>query len=306
MKLLLSFVVILSFTAKANVCAPDAKKFCQGVEPGKGQWAKCLDDHQGQLSPACAKELKEFNEKTAKKNPCFQDLAEYCVDIPVDPQRLAYCLLKHEAKLSATCSADFKKKKGNFIVKDVCAQDIANTCYASVSEAEGSITRCLIKNKPKLSTFCQKSIDKRVADMKKKNPCFDDTEKNCPTQVKFMDIQECLEKKLTTLAPSCQKVVKDEINKGEANPCYRDLRRHCKPGIDSEEQHRCLEVNTKDISNACRDFRNKEADKVKKMVTLCEADRLKLCPKAPFQKGMILKCLRENKAKVSQACKELL
>lgn len=306
MKLFITFFLLLTLRVEANECASDAKKFCQGTDPGKGQLAKCLSDYADQLSPNCAKELKKFKTDTAKKNPCFEDLAEYCADIPTDNRKLEYCLLKNESRLSATCSADFKKKKGNIIVKDVCAQDVANTCYKAVTEPEGAITRCLIKNKAKLAGHCKKKIEKTITEMKKKNPCFDDTEKFCPTQVRFMDIQECLEKKIPSLAPNCKKEVEEEVKKANANPCYRDLRRHCKPGLNANDQHRCLTVNEKELSNSCRQFRVKEDEKIQKMVKLCEPDRLKHCSKAPFQNGMVLKCLKENKAKLDPKCKELI
>ncbi len=306
MRFISVLLMLISWGAEANVCASDTKKFCGAIEPGKGQIAKCLSDYQSQLSAACAKELKEFKAKTGAKNPCFEDLAEYCVDIPSDPIKLEYCLLKHENRLGPQCLSDFRKKKGNLIVKDVCAQDIVNTCYSAVSGPEGSITKCLIKNKPKLSKFCQNMTDRRITELRKKNPCFDDTEKHCPTQVTFLEIQDCLEKKIPTLSPLCKKEVESEKKRSEANPCYRDLRKHCKPGLSPGDQHRCLTINEKDLSNACRQFRAREDEKVQKMVEKCEADRLKFCAKVPFQNGMVLKCLKENKTKLSKDCANLL
>ena len=306
MKFLATFMLFLSMGIQANECAQDAKKFCAGTDPGKGQLAKCLDDYQGQLSSACAKELKDFKTKTGKKNPCFEDLANYCADVPTDNRKLEYCLLKNESRLSQTCSTDFKKKKSSITVKDVCAQDIVNTCYNTITEPEAATSRCLIKNRTKLSGFCQKNVDKRIAEMKKANPCFDETDKYCPTQAVFIDIHECMEKKLNVLTPNCKKVVQDEINKELANPCYMDLRKHCKRGLTATDQHQCLTLNEKELSNSCRQFRVTESTKIKKMVELCEPDRLKICPKAPFQNGMVLKCLKENISKVSPGCKSLL
>lgn len=307
MKFFSALLIAVTFGAHAgNECAQDAKKYCAGIEPGKNQLAKCLEDYKDNLSAACSKELKEFKQKTAAKNPCFEDLAEFCVDIPSDPRKLEFCLLKHENKLSQVCSTDFKKKKSNLIVRDVCAQDVVNTCYTAVSGPDGGINKCLFKNKPKLSKFCQNMVDKKTAEMRKKNPCFDDTEKNCPTQITFIDIQECLEKKIPTLAPECKKLVEAEKAHAAANPCYKDLRKHCKPGISAGDQHRCLVINDKDLTPACKTYRQKEDDKVKKMVSLCEPDRVKHCPKAPFQNGQVIKCLRENKAKLNKLCAELL
>ena len=306
MKFLATLLLLISMSSQANVCDSDAKKFCASTDPGKGQLAKCLDDYLGQLSPACAKELKDFKTKTEKKNPCFEELAEYCESIPTDNRKLEYCLLKNESRLGLKCAADFKKKKSDMIVKDLCAQDIVNTCYSTLTESDAATAKCLITNKKKVSAFCHKILDKKITEMKKANPCFDETDKYCPTQVQFVDIHDCMEKKLNVLTPKCKKVVQDEINKENASPCYMDLRKHCKRGLNATDQHRCLTINEKELSNSCKQFRVTEAEKLKKMVDLCEVDRLKFCPKAPFQNGMILKCLKENLSKVTPACKALL
>jgi hypothetical protein len=306
MKLLTLLLLAFSFTAMANECAQDEKKYCQGVDPGKGQLALCLADYQDSLTPACAKMLKQFKADSDKKNPCFQDLSQYCADLPSDPHNYEYCLLKNEARLNAKCSADFKAKKGRIITRNVCAQDIANNCYKEISAPEGSINRCLIRNRTKLSGFCQKSVDQKVANLRKSNACYDETEKYCPTQVKFVEIQDCLNKKVTTLTPGCKKLVMNENEKMKANPCYRDLITHCRPGIGPSDQNRCLLINENVISNACKQFRANEKSNVDKMVQVCEQDRLKLCKSEPFKDGAIVKCLRKNKAQVSVGCQKFL
>lgn len=304
MKFLLA--LLFTFSAYANECAQEQKKYCQGVDPGRGQLARCLSDYQDYLSPACAKTLKDYKAKTTAKNPCHEDLAEFCSDIPSDPLNFDYCLLRNESRLSPKCSADFKGKKGRLIVRNVCAQDIASTCYSQLSEPEGAVTRCLIKNKTKLGGFCQKNIDQTIAKMRKSNPCFDETEKYCPTQLKFIDIQDCLAKRSASLTPNCKKLVTNEMDKMKNSPCYRDLRTHCKPGLGPKEQNDCLTLNDNHLSNSCKQFRVMEKDKIGKMEKLCEQDRLKLCKDAPFKNGAITKCLRQNKAQVSPGCAALL
>ena len=304
MKILFLLLGLLPAIALANNCASDAKRLCGGIDPGKNQIYKCLSDYQDQLTSACKSEMQEFKKKTASKNPCFEDLADFCVDI--DSTKVDYCLLKNESRLSATCARDFKAKKGNLIVKNQCALDIVNTCYKEVSGPDGAINKCLIQNKAKLSKFCQNNVNNMTTKMKKENPCFDDQEKLCPTQVKFVDIHECLEKKFTTLSPACKTVVKSEQDKVKGNPCYKDLMRHCQPGLSPNAQVRCLMINDKELSSACRQYRSVMEGRVKSMVNACEPDRVKLCPKAPLKDGMVLKCLRENKARVSPACKNLI
>lgn len=307
MKLLAIALTLLSLNSKAaSNCDADAKKYCQGVDPGKGQLAKCLSDYEGSLSAACLKELKDFKKKTSSKNPCFEDLADLCPDVPSEGPKLELCLLKNEARLSSTCAKDFAKKKGNIITRNVCALDIVSQCYPQVTAEDGAINHCLIRNRAKLSGFCKKKTEERVAKMKKENPCFEETEKHCPAYVRFADIQECLEKRLNNLPAQCKNIVQAEIKKAKANPCYKDLTRHCVPNITPKQQHECLTLNEEHLSNACRQFRVQEKEKVNKMVKFCENDRLKFCAKEPFENGRVAKCLRQNKAKLSKACSSLL
>ncbi len=299
--LLLSLIPAVSF---ANNCKKDAERLCGGIDPGKNQIYLCLKDHESDLTSACRQEMKAFVQKTASKNPCFSDLADFCSD--VEPSKAEYCLLKNEARLSASCSRDFKAKKGNLIVKNQCALDIANTCYKEVSGPEGSINKCLIRNKTKLSKFCQNNVTNIEKKMRASNPCFDDQDKFCPTQVKYVDVHECLHKKLTALSPACKTVVAKEQSKVVSNPCYKDLMKHCEQGLSPNAQVHCLTLNDKHLSNSCRQYRSVMEGNVQKMVNACEPDRLKLCPKAPLKDGMVLKCLRSKKAQVSPACRNLI
>ena len=300
---LLTLIPALSF-ASSDACKKDAERLCGGIDPGKNQIYLCLKDNESELTSACKQEMKAFVQKTASKNPCFSDLADFCAD--VEASKAEYCLLKNEARLSATCSRDFKTKKGNLIVKNQCALDIVNTCYKEVSGPDGSINKCLIRNKTKLSKFCQNNVTNIEKKMKAANACYDDQEKFCPTQVKFVDTHDCLLKKLPSLSPACKTIVNQEQNKMVSNPCYKDLMRHCQPGLSPNSQLRCLTVNDKHLTNACRQYRTVMEGNVEKMVNACESDRLKLCPKAPMQDGMVLKCLRSKKAQVSPACKNLI
>lgn len=300
------FMVLFSVGAMANPCSQDQKKFCSSVEPGKGQLAKCLSDYKDQLSPSCKSELQEFQTKSKKRNPCFEDLVEYCGDIPSDKAKIEICLLKNESRLSSSCSNDFKKKKPKLITGNICAQDVVNNCYPELKEAEGSITRCLIKNETKLSPFCKTKVQKQVKKLRDANPCFDDTEKLCLGLTKFTEIHPCLAKNRSKLAPKCMARVDKEEKKIAAAPCYMDLKQHCVGGLNPSQQQHCLNLNKEHLSNKCAQFLEVQKDKVGKMVTDCEADRLKFCSKEPFEGGKVLRCLKKVKSQLSPNCKKLL
>lgn len=297
---------LFSLGVAANPCSNDQKQFCSSVEAGKGQMAKCLSDYEGQLSPACKAELKEFKLKSKKRNPCFEDLVEYCPDIPSEKSKIEICLLKNESRLSSVCSADFSKKKGKILVGNVCAQDIALTCYNEMKSEDGLLTRCLIKNQNTLSRFCKDKVDKQIKKLRESNACFDDTEKYCQGITKFVDIHPCLVKNKTKLSPSCQSIVDKEEKKIATLPCYMDLKRHCIPNLNPQAQERCLEINKEHLSNKCNQFREVQKNKVQRMVTDCESDRLKFCKDVPLEGGKVTKCLRQKKTQLSPACQKLL
>lgn len=299
-------LALFSFGAMANPCSKDQKQFCSSVEPGKGQIAKCLSDYEGQLSPACKSELKEFKAKSKKRNPCFEDLVEYCSDVPADKFKIEVCLLKNENRLSPSCASDFRGKKGKIITGNVCAQDVADNCYSEVKSDDGMVTRCLIKNQDKLAKFCKDKVQKQVKKMRDSNPCFDDTEKLCQGLAKFVDIHPCLVKNRKKLSAQCLVRVETEEKRIATSPCYMDLKQHCVSNLNPEEQDRCLEVNKEHLSNKCSQFREVRNNNAQKMVTACEADRLKFCSKEPFAGGKITKCLKKVTSQLSHECKKLI
>jgi hypothetical protein len=46
-----------------KACADDIDKFCQNVQPGKGQIANCMREHKSELSAECQKEFGKGRHK---------------------------------------------------------------------------------------------------------------------------------------------------------------------------------------------------------------------------------------------------
>lgn len=44
-------------------CGPDARKLCQGVQPGGGRLLGCLEAHQSELSPQCRPALEALRQR---------------------------------------------------------------------------------------------------------------------------------------------------------------------------------------------------------------------------------------------------
>ena len=66
MKTVLAATLMLALSASCasavdlHFCKEDAARLCPGVEPGKGRIAKCLKEHENEISIGCAKELKKL------------------------------------------------------------------------------------------------------------------------------------------------------------------------------------------------------------------------------------------------------
>ncbi|MBY0515927.1 MAG: cysteine rich repeat-containing protein [Bacteriovoracaceae bacterium] len=299
-------VAILTLQARANECAAEREEFCSQVEPGKGQLMRCLNENKDQLGSKCQSALKEFVAKTKKSNPCFEELAENCSEMTSGRDRLTLCLIKNEKILGDSCRKDLTSKKDKFYASEPCADDLIDKCYSELTQPEGMAIRCLIKNKGKLKARCETAMNAKIQKMRATIPCFDDTEKFCPGTVNRGEIDKCLEKHKSKLAKNCQRYIEREIAIVKKNPCHQDIKNHCRPNLSDPQKFRCLELNEDKISNACLQIRKVKKDKIKKMEEVCESDRQKLCAKEQHANGMIVKCLRSNKAKVSKECAKLL
>lgn len=65
-----------------NSCRPDYHHMCSYVVPGDGRAARCLLDHETDLSPGCLKAIKIATAVEA----CIPDYRRYCAGVPRGPQ----------------------------------------------------------------------------------------------------------------------------------------------------------------------------------------------------------------------------
>jgi hypothetical protein len=76
---------------------------CKGIEPGQGRVAKCLAEHEDALSAACRQRISEAKEAFAEKHPCHADAKKLCQDVKPGEGRVATCLKQHEGEVSSAC-----------------------------------------------------------------------------------------------------------------------------------------------------------------------------------------------------------
>jgi hypothetical protein len=85
-------------------CVADAKKLCKDVQPGEGRIARCMKEHEKELSPGCKHNIAKAKEKIKDvAEACRDDADKLCKDIEPGKGRILRCLKLHEGELSAAC-----------------------------------------------------------------------------------------------------------------------------------------------------------------------------------------------------------
>ena len=87
-------------------CREDAKKFCGNEKPGGGRIAKCMKEHESELSPACQSAIKRVEEV---RDECKGDAEKFCKGIRPGGGRILACLKSHQSDLAPACKAEFDR-----------------------------------------------------------------------------------------------------------------------------------------------------------------------------------------------------
>lgn len=91
-------------------CAGDAKKFCGNVQPGGGRIARCMKEHEAQLSPACQSQIKAAEQRLEEfSTACKPDAEKFCKGIRPGQGRILACLKSHQSELAPACAAEFNR-----------------------------------------------------------------------------------------------------------------------------------------------------------------------------------------------------
>lgn len=91
-------------------CADDLARYCKDVQPGEGRMARCLKEHEHQVSPACRDNIAATKRKVEEiGRACETDHARLCKDAQPGGGRILNCLKAHDAELSAECKAKLQR-----------------------------------------------------------------------------------------------------------------------------------------------------------------------------------------------------
>ena len=107
-----AFFTTAAAAAKHGPCKEDVQKLCKDVQPGEGRIMACLKEHEAEVSPKCAGNIKQAQQAMKQLSAaCEADVEKYCFDTPIGKGGIASCLKKHAADLSPDCKAAVSKAK---------------------------------------------------------------------------------------------------------------------------------------------------------------------------------------------------
>ena len=104
-------VALAQSPSKVNKpCMTDIERFCKGMTPENGGIAKCLKEHESELSPKCRATEGDLKRKVMEmREDCRADVEKFCKDVKPGAGRIINCLKAHETELSPACKVDISK-----------------------------------------------------------------------------------------------------------------------------------------------------------------------------------------------------
>jgi len=109
---LLLWIGLPASAQNRNSCADDIAEFCKDVSPGGGRMARCLKQHEEDLSEECKASIEQARSKVQEaQEACSDDIQNFCKDVKPGAGRIMRCLKKNEEQLSAECRETLKKSR---------------------------------------------------------------------------------------------------------------------------------------------------------------------------------------------------
>lgn len=110
--LIFTLIFIFSIEALAQTektaldpCRADLNRYCQDVEPGGGNFLKCLEDHKDKLTSDCRTRSQKVHHLMMElRRACNNDLLQFCDMLKPGEGRILRCLKDNSRQLSNSCT----------------------------------------------------------------------------------------------------------------------------------------------------------------------------------------------------------
>lgn len=112
--LLFSGTAVAAPTAgkRQGPCSDDVAKYCKDVQPGGGRMARCLKQHEQELSPACKQHVAEVKKRGQEfRAACEDDVLKLCGEVQRGGGRIYNCLKQHEQDLTPDCRTQMQQTR---------------------------------------------------------------------------------------------------------------------------------------------------------------------------------------------------
>jgi Golgi apparatus protein 1 len=137
-----------------GACRADVQKFCKGVAPGDGAIARCLSQHQSEISPGCRDRMAQGRRRAEEfAEACKADAAKVCNQVQPGGGRMLRCLAASKEQLSAPC----REKIAQAEKRHPCMAEIERLCK-SVQPGEGRVHECLRQHQGELAGACKAAL----------------------------------------------------------------------------------------------------------------------------------------------------
>jgi hypothetical protein len=144
--------------APGGECGDQMQKFCPGMWPGTPEFIKCMNSHEGDMSPSCK---AAYEKRKAEHKPmdttCVADSKKYCPGLTLmDHDKYMGCMTNHYDSLSPKCQAKFKGlsdvKKGPH---GDCMDALQKVCPGA-APGTPEMTQCMMAHHDELPASCHK------------------------------------------------------------------------------------------------------------------------------------------------------
>lgn len=157
----------------ARLCARERLRFCAGLQPGKGDVVRCLQDHrlENGFGPVCKRLVEEDLAEAAAdvrlqssvQNGCGEDLQRICGHVKPGKGKVLHCLMANSTQVRAPACREAVMRlifqsadnwKHNAVLRSACSNDVSAYCR-TVKPGAGSVHRCLRTHWHDLSVTCR-------------------------------------------------------------------------------------------------------------------------------------------------------